>query len=85
MITLFYTTKYNRISNTESELELVTYDGQGPISDVLHITKRVVSQGPPKKHETENASSMLWIYDIDGIKEILLEEWFRMKLDDAQV
>ena len=30
-------------------------------------------------------SLLLWIYDNDGIKERLLEEWFRIKLDDAQV
>ena len=34
---------------------------------------------------TENLSLLLWIYDNYGIKELLLEEWFRIKLDEAHV
>ena len=47
--------------------------------------KRLVSQGSEYIYITENVSLLLWIYDNDGIKEILLEEWFHIKLDDTQV
>ena len=47
--------------------------------------KRIVSQGSEKIYKTENVSLLLWIYDNDGIKELLLEELFCVKLDDAQV
>ena len=65
---------------------LIPYYGQGPTNEVLIITKRVVSLTSEKKYEAENFNLLLWIYDgNNSVKDLLLEEWFRNKLSDAEV
>ena len=65
---------------------LIPYDGQGPTTEVLSIMKIVVSLTSEKKYKSENVNLLLWIYDgNNSIKNILLEEWFRNKLSDAEV
>ena len=73
------------IDNTDAAIALVPHNGQGTTTEVLHILKRVVSQCSEKIYITENVSLLLWIYYNNDIKEILLEEWFHIQLDDAQV
>ena len=65
---------------------LIPYDGQGPTTEVLSIMKRVVSLKSELKYKSENVNLLLWIYDgNDSVKDLLLEEWFRNKLSDAEV
>ena len=65
---------------------LVPYDGEGPTTEVLQIMKRVVSFRSELKYKNENVNFLLWIYDgNESVRELLLEEWFKNKLDDAQV
>ena len=48
--------------------------------------KRVVSLKSEKKYKAENVNLLLWIYDDNNsVKDLLLEEWFRNKLSDAEV
>ena len=64
----------------------ISYYGQGPTTEVLRIMKRVVSLTSEKKYKAENVSLLLWIYDgNDSVKNLLLEEWLRNKLRDAEV
>ena len=71
--------------NTEATA-LIPYDGQGPNTEILSIMKSVVSFTSEKKYKAENVNLLLWIYDgNDSVKNILLEEWFRNKLGDAEV
>ena len=42
---------------------LIPYDGQGPTTEVLSITKRVVSLTSEKKYKAENVNLLLWIYN----------------------
>ena len=65
---------------------LIPYDGQGPTTEVLSIIKRVVSLTSENKYKAENVNLLLWIYDgNDSVKNLLLEEWFRNKLSNAEV
>ena len=65
---------------------LVPYDGEGPTTEVLQIMKRVVSFRSELKYKNENVNFFLWICDgNESVRELLLEEWFKNKLDDAQV
>ena len=65
---------------------LIPCDGQGPATEVLSIMKRVVSLTLEKKYTAENVNLLVWIYDgNDSVKNLLLEEWFRNKLSDAEV
>ena len=65
---------------------LIPYDGQGPTTEVLSIMKRVVSLTSENKYKAENVNLLLWIYDGNySVKNLLLEEWFRNKLSDAEV
>ena len=65
---------------------LIPYDGQGPTTEVLSTTKRVVSLTSENKYKAVNVNLLLWIYDgNDSVKDLLLEEWFRNKLSDAEV
>ena len=71
--------------NTETTA-LIPYDGQCPTTEVLSIIKIVVSLTSEKKYKAENVNLLLWIYDgNDSVKNLLLEEWFRNKLSDAEV
>ena len=61
---------------------LVPYDGTGPTPDVLKIMKRVVEPKSQQKYTNELIRFILWIYDGDEvIRDLLLEEWFTIKLD----
>ena len=52
---------------------LITYDGQGPTTEVLSIIKIVVSLTPEKKYKAEIFILLLWIYDgNDSVKNLLL-------------
>ena len=65
---------------------LIPYDGQGPTTEVLSIINRVVSLMSANKYKAENVNLLLWIYDgNDSVKNILLEEWFRNKLSNAEM
>ena len=65
---------------------LIPYDGQGPTTEVLSIMKIVVSLTSEKKYKAENVNLLLWIYNSNNsVKDLLLEEWFRNKLSDAEV
>ena len=65
---------------------LIPYDGQGPTTEVLSIIKGIFSLTPEKKYKAENVNLLLWIYDgNDSVKNLLLEEWFRNKLSDAEM
>ena len=65
---------------------LISYDGQGPNTEVLSIMKRVVSLTSKNKNKADNVNFLLWIYDGNNIvKDLSLEEWFRKKLSDAKV
>ena len=65
---------------------LVPYNYQGPTTEVLSIKNRVVSLTSENKYKAENVNLLLWIYDgNDSVKNILLEEWFRNKLSNAEV
>ena len=61
------------MSNPDAIFVLVPYDGQGTTTEVLQIMNRVVFQGSKYIYITENMSLLLWIYDNNGIKEILLK------------
>ena len=53
---------------------LITYDGQGPITEVLRIMKRVVSLTSENKYKAENVNLLFWIYNGNGsVKGLLLE------------
>ena len=66
--------------------DLIPYDGQGPTTEVLSIMKRVVSLTSENKYKAEHFNLLLWIYDGNGsVENILLEEWFRNKLRNAEV
>ena len=66
--------------------DLIPYDGQSPTTEVLRIMKIVASLTPEKKYKAENVNLLLWIYDgNESVKDLLLEEWFRNKLSDAEV
>ena len=65
---------------------LIPNAGQFPITEVLSILKRVVFLTSENKYKAENVNLLLWIYDgNDSVKYLLLEEWFRNKLSDAEV
>ena len=65
---------------------LIPYDVQGPTTEILSITKIVVSLTSEKKYKAENVNLLLWIYNgNNSVKDILLEEWFRNKLRDDEV
>ena len=71
--------------NTEATA-LIPYDGQGPTTEFLIIMKRLVSLTSKNKYKAENVNLLLWIYDgNDSVKNLLLEEWLRNKLSDAEV
>ena len=65
---------------------LMPYDGQGPTTEFCSIIKRLVSLTSEKKYKAENVNLLLWIYDgNNGVKDLLLEEWFRNKLSGDKV
>ena len=71
--------------NTEATV-LIPFNGQGPTTEVLSIMKRVVYLTSENKYKAENVNLLLWIYNGNySVKNILLEEWFRNKLSDAEV
>ena len=64
---------------------IVPYDPNGATREVLAIMKAVVSKKSEKKYRNENITFLLWVYDSDiMIKDMLLEEWFIAKLEDAE-
>ena len=64
---------------------LVPYDHDGPTSEVLQIMKRVVASRSEKRYTTENTTFIFWIYKNEQFRELLLEEWFRTRLDIAEI
>ena len=65
---------------------LIHYDGQCPTTEVLSIMKRVFYLRSEKKYKAEHVNLLLWIYHGNkSVKNLLLEEWFRNKLSDAEV
>ena len=77
---------YEKYSMNPEATALIFYDGQGPTIEILSIMKIVVSLTPEKKYKPENDNLLFWIYDGNAsVKSLLLEEWFRNKLSDAEV
>ena len=64
---------------------LVPYDNVGQTNEVTEIMGRVVSTASIIKYKNENTTFIFWVYRSDVmIRELLLEEWMLVKLDNAK-